>query len=110
MLVWGQPPQAVFCTADMLAFGAMEAIKDRSLRIPQDVAIVGYDNTRMSSLVEPKLTTVEIFLHKMGVYGARLLFDIMEGEEEQEPKTILLQTKMKIRKSCGHKERIGEMF
>lgn len=105
-------PEAIFCTSDMLAFGAMDAIKDQGLKIPDDIAVVGYDNVRMSNLVEPKLTTVEIPLHKMGVYGARLLFDLVEGDNEQnkEPKTILLQTKMKVRKSCGHTDRIGEMF
>lgn len=107
-----EPPQAIFTTSDYIAFGAMDAIKDKSLRIPEDVAVVGFDNIRMSNLVEPKLTTIEVPLHKMGVYGARLLFDIIEGEEEAEenPRTILLQTKLKVRKSCGHKERIGEMF
>lgn len=104
------PPEAIFCTSDMIAFGVMDVIKDKELRIPEDIAVVGYDNVRMSNLVEPKLTTVEVPLHKMGVYGARLLFDMIEGETQQEPRRILLQTKMKVRKSCGHKERIGEMF
>lgn len=107
-----EPPQAIFCSSDFIAFGAMDAMKDKKLKIPEDVAIVGFDNVRMSNLVEPKLTTVEVPLHKMGVYGARLLFDLIEGgeDEREEPRTILLQSKMKIRKSCGHKERIGEMF
>lgn len=105
-----QPPEAILTTSDMIAFGVMEAIKDQEKRIPEDIAVVGFDNVRMSNLVEPKLTTVDIPLHKMGIYGARLLFDMIESEEQEEPKTILLQTKMKIRKSCGHKDRIGEMF
>lgn len=106
------PPRAIFASSDYIAFGAMDAIKDKGLRIPDDMAVMGFDNVRMSNLVEPKLTTVEVPLHKMGVYGARLLFDIIENEEEPEtePKTILLQSKLKIRKSSGHKERIGEMF
>ena len=52
-------------------------------------------------------------LHKMGVMGARLLFDFIEGDNDafgSIKKQILLQPKLKIRKSCGHKERIGEMF
>ncbi len=106
-----EPPRAIFTSSDHIAFGAMEAIKDKGLTIPEDVAVVGFDNIRMSNLVEPKLTTVEVPFHKMGVYGARLLFDMIEGEEEQkEPRIILLQSKLKVRKSCGHKDRIGEMF
>lgn len=107
------PPKAIFTSSDAIAFGAMDAIKDKNLSIPEDVAVMGFNNVRMSNLVEPKLTTIEVPLHKMGIYGARLLFDIIENEEnleQEKPKTILLQTKLKIRKSCGHKERIGEMF
>ncbi|MCB6992968.1 LacI family transcriptional regulator [bacterium 210820-DFI.6.37] len=107
------PPTAIFTSSDSIAFGAMDAIKDKELRIPEDVAVMGFNNVRMSNLVEPKLTTLDVPLHKMGIYGARLLFDIIENEEDlkqEKPKTILLQTKLKIRKSCGHKERIGEMF
>ena len=87
-------------------------MKDHGLKVPEDIAIVGFDNIRMSNLIEPKLTTVEKPLHKMGVVGARLLFDIMDVkvEEEISNREILLQSKLKIRKSCGHKERIGEMF
>ena len=85
----------------------------------EDIAVAGFGNARMSNLVEPKLTTVELPFHKMGVYGARLLFDLIESEDKEddtenkakeEPRQIILQTKLRIRKSCGHKERIGEMF
>lgn len=108
-------PRAIFTTSDEIAYGAMDAIKDNNLKVPDDIAIAGFGNARMSNLVEPKLTTVELPFHKMGVYGARLLFDLMEAEEKDdndsaEPKQIVLQSKLKIRKSCGHKERIGEMF
>lgn len=106
------PPEAIFASSDYIAFGAMDALKDKDLSIPEDIAVMGFDNVRMSNLVEPKLSTVEVPLHKMGVYGARLLFDMIENQEdaEEKQKNILLQSKLKIRKSCGHKERIGEMF
>ncbi len=106
-------PQAIFATSDLIAIGVMDAMKDFGLRVPEDIAVIGFDNIQMSSIVEPKLTTVAKPLHKMGVVGSRLLFDIMEGEPEEREKLsgeILLQSKLKIRKSCGHKERIGEMF
>jgi len=106
------PPKAIFATSDLLAFGVMDAMKDSKVKIPDQVALVGFGNIRMSNLVEPKLTTIEKPLHKMGVVGARLLFDLIEGKEDatKEVKNIQLQSKLKIRKSCGHKERIGEMF
>ncbi|MBK5246805.1 MAG: LacI family DNA-binding transcriptional regulator [Peptostreptococcaceae bacterium] len=106
------PPNAIFATSDLLAFGVMDAMKDGNISVPEQVAVIGFGNIRMSNLVEPKLTTVEKPLHKMGVVGARLLFDLIEGKNKpiEEVKNIQLQSKLKIRKSCGHKERIGEMF
>ena len=106
------PPRAIFATSDDIAYGVMDAIKDMGMKVPDDVAVVGFGNARMSNLVEPKLTTVELPFHKMGIYGARLLFDLIEDEEKinEKPRQITLQTKQRIRKSCGHKERIGEMF
>lgn len=106
------PPEAIFASSDLLAFGVMDAMKDSKIKIPEQVALVGFGNIRMSNLVEPKLTTIEKPLHKMGVVGARLLFDLIESKNEipDEVKNIQLQSKLKIRKSCGHKERIGEMF
>jgi len=107
-----QRPRAIFTTSDLLAFGAIDAMKDHGIKVPDEVAFVGFDNIRMSNLIDPKLTTVEKPLHKMGVVGARLLFDIIDskGEENNYCREILLQSKLKIRKSCGHKERIGEIF
>ena len=63
----------------------------------------------MSNLIEPKLTTVELPFRKMGIYGARILFDMIDGDMKEE-RRILLRPRMRVRKSCGHKERIGEMF
>lgn len=104
-------PRAIFTSSDLLAFGAIDAMKDHGLRVPEDIAFVGFDNIRMSNLIDPKLTTVEKPLHKMGVVGARLLFDIIDSKEEEgNSREILLQSKLKIRKSCGHRERIGEIF
>ena len=111
-LMMNNPPQAIFATGDEIAYGAMDAIKDNGLKVPDDIAVAGFGNARMSNLVEPKLTTVEIPFHKMGIYGARLLFDLIEdiNTGDKAAKEITLRTKLRIRKSCGHKERIGEMF
>ena len=104
-------PDAIFCTSDEIAYGAMEALKDSGMSIPEDVAVAGFGNNRMSNLIEPKLTTVELPYRKMGIYGARILFDLIEGEtDSRDPRHILLQSRLRIRRSCGHQERIGEMF
>lgn len=108
-----KPPKAIFASSDIIAFGVMDALKENDIRIPEDVSVVGFDDIIMAHFVDPKLTTIEKPLHKMGVMGARLLFDIMDASEEERKeltREIILESKLKIRKSCGHKERIGEMF
>jgi len=102
-------PDAVFATSDEIAYGALDAFRDSGFRIPDDVAVTGFGNNRMSNLIEPKLTTVELPFRKMGIYGARILFDMIDGDTKEE-RRILLRPRMRVRKSCGHKERIGEMF
>ena len=102
-------PDAVFATSDEIAYGALDAFRDSGFRIPDDVAVTGFGNNRMSNLIEPKLTTVELPFRKMGIYGARILFDMIDGDMKEE-RRILLRPRMRVRKSCGHKERIGEMF
>lgn len=105
-------PRAIFTSSDLLAFGVIEAARDSDLSVPEDIAVMGFDNIRISSLMEPKLSTVAKPLHRMGLSGARLLFDVMESKDSEEiaMKEIVLQSKLKIRKSCGHKERISEIF
>jgi DNA-binding LacI/PurR family transcriptional regulator len=108
-LIAASKPDAIFATSDEMAFGAMDALKDAGFRVPEDIAVTGFGNNRMCNLMDPKLTTVELPFRKMGIYGARVLFDLIDGEEKEE-RHIVLRSKLRIRKSCGHKERIGEMF
>jgi LacI family transcriptional regulator len=104
-------PEAVFVSSDIMAIGAMEKLKQSGLKIPQDIAVVGFDNLKISGYLEPKLTTVSKPMYRMGLVAARLLFDIMEDEQDDsEPQEILIQSKLKVRKSCGHKDRVKEIF
>lgn len=107
-------PDVIITTRDEIAYGAMDAIKEAGLNIPDDIAITGFGNDRMSSLVEPKLTTMDLPYRKMGIYGARILFDHIDEKQENggrhDVRKIRLQAKSRIRRSCGHEGRIGEMF
>ncbi|SKC42593.1 LacI family DNA-binding transcriptional regulator [Maledivibacter halophilus] len=104
-------PEALFVANDLMAIGAMDAIKDTGLSIPKNIAVVGFDDIRMASLVEPKLTTISQPVYKMGLIGARLLIENIEDSKEDDFKQkIFLQPKLKVRKSCGHSHRIREIF
>lgn len=74
------PPTAVFVCNDLMAIGAMDAVQQRGLRIPEDVAIVGFDDIPAASWVRPRLTTVAQYPHDMGDALAKMLFERINGE------------------------------
>ncbi len=93
------PPTAIFASNDLLAFGAMEAIRQRGLRIPQDVSLVGFDDIPQASLVYPTLTTVRQPLDKMGRLAVKMLLEHI-GSTEYAPYTATLATELVVRESC----------
>ena len=70
---------AVVCFTDLSAIGALDAVRDAGLRVPQDVVVTGYDDDRFSSLVRPALTTVDQDLAGQGAQAARLLLEMIDG-------------------------------
>lgn len=78
-------PRAVFCANDLMAIGAMDAIRGAGLRVPRDVAVMGYDDIEAAALVTPDLTTVVNPAYQMGRAAGRLLLERM-GEEEPRPR------------------------
>jgi len=93
-------PTAIFVASDVVAFGAMDAIKKKGMKIPQDIALVGFDNVSLSEYVDPPLTTIDLPGFDIGKNAANLLINIIERNENKYEK-IILETHMVIRKSCG---------
>ncbi|MCR5481446.1 MAG: LacI family transcriptional regulator [Clostridia bacterium] len=102
-------PDAIFAATDTIAFGAIESIKQNGLTV-DDVGVVGFEGLEAGAVVEPKLTTVIKPSYRMGLTAGRVLFDMIEDELCEDANSIMLQAKMKIRKSCGNKERIREIW
>ncbi|MGB4778994.1 LacI family DNA-binding transcriptional regulator [Microbacterium sp.] len=76
-----EPPTAIFCANDRMAMGAYDAIKERGLRIPHDVAVIGFDNQELiAAYLRPGLTTVALPFERMGAIGVDLLAAITAGE------------------------------
>ncbi|MDP9184856.1 MAG: substrate-binding domain-containing protein [Actinomycetota bacterium] len=75
-------PRAVFCANDLMAIGAMDAIREAGLHIPDDVALVGYDDIEAASLVTPDLTTVVNPAYEIGRECGRLLLERMTGRRD----------------------------
>jgi len=96
-------PTAVFAANDMMALGAIYAIQDAALSVPEDIAVVGYDNRDFTSIFRPQITTVSMPVYEMGKASAELLLrQLKEGQKEEEEAKIKGQ--LLIRESCGADE------
>ena len=90
-------PLALFACNDLMAWGAIEAIKEKDIKIPDDIAIIGYDNIFISRLVVPALTTVDQSKYEAGVQAMNSLLEkIQQVQEEKEPVHHLIELKTQI--------------
>lgn len=96
-------PRAVFAACDYIAFGAIRAIKAANLRIPEDIAIVGFDDIPLAARFDPALTTVRQPLNFMGKTATEILCRWLTGREDvrPEPGEITVKTELVVRSSCG---------
>jgi DNA-binding LacI/PurR family transcriptional regulator len=93
-------PTALYAVSDLLAIGAMQAIKARGMRIPHDIAVVGYNDIEIASIVDPPLTTVSASARKLGKEAMNMLQRLIRGEDvTQSP--VVIETKLVVRSSCG---------
>jgi len=95
-----QEPQitAVFCYNDLLAMGALQGCKALGLRVPEDCAIIGFDNIRYTEMVTPPLTTVHVDKYEIGVQATGLLLDMLEEPQRVYP-PIYIDAELVIRES-----------
>lgn len=93
-------PDAVFAPGDTAAIGAIRAINEAGLRVPDDIAIVGFDDLDVATKVTPQLTTIRQPVEQKGAYATRLLIDLIEGQHDA-PQHVVLPTELIVRESCG---------
>lgn len=94
---------AIFAANDLMALGAIHVIQDEGLRVPEDIAIVGYDDRTIAATTRPTITTVSLPCYEMGVASARLLLRRLKGEAD-DAEEIKVKGKLIVRQSCGAKE------
>ena len=92
-------PTAVFAANDLLALGAIQAIKEQGLTIPSDVAVIGFDDIEFASLPEIQLTTVAQPKYDMGKLALLTLVDQIKGGDNTVSKKIMLEPELIIRKT-----------
>ncbi|WP_164737334.1 LacI family DNA-binding transcriptional regulator [Georgenia sp. SYP-B2076] len=94
-----ETPTAIFASNDRMALGALAALSDLGLRVPQDVALVGFDDVPMSTYVRPALTTVSVSARELGVRAMLLLLQRLNGQPG--PREVRVRTRLIVRESCG---------
>jgi len=94
------PPTAIFASNDVMAMGAMDAVRSRGLRVPEDVSILGFDDIPQAASVRPALTTVHQPLEKMGRVATQMLLDLLKNPEK-EISRIELPTELIVRGSTS---------
>lgn len=96
-------PTAIFVANDMMALGAIEALRGAGLRVPQEMALAGYDNREWSRVFHPKLTTVSLPAYQMGQKAAELLWLKLQGDVADLDE-VKICGQLYIRESCGAAE------
>ncbi len=94
-----EPPRAIFARNDITALGAISAIKSAGLRIPQDIAVVGYDDIPLARHTSPPLTTIRQPTHELGKLAAQLLLRRIESREPPRREEKILDCELVVRES-----------
>lgn len=100
LLVQEPPPTAIFIASDVVAMGALRTTRNTGIRVPEDVAIVGFDDITAARFITPALTTVQVPTFGLGWSAAELLVRVIE-HDTIEHTLVLLDTALLIRESCG---------
>ena len=97
----GNFPSAIFAANDPAAIGAMNAIAEAGLKIPEDIAIVGGGNIHYGDMLRVPLTTVAWSTAEMGQAAARLVIDLVEGKRGIKEQHVIVEPELVVRASCG---------
>jgi DNA-binding LacI/PurR family transcriptional regulator len=92
---------AVFCFNDIAAIGALRALKEAGLRVPEDVSVVGFDDIISAAYCTPSLTTVRQPLFEMGKRGAQILLERIGSRNKEFPAEIVMSPELVLRESTG---------
>jgi len=101
LLEGGMKIDGIFASNDLLAIGAIKALKQFGLRIPQDVAVVGFSNWNFCDMVDPPLSSVNQPGKEMGHKSMERLLKLIKDEEDTDTDTLVLDTELIVRKSSA---------
>ena len=93
-------PDAIFAASDAMAIGAIRAVREMGLRVPEDMAFVGFDDLPMATISNVQLTTIRQPVVQFGIRAVEALLNQIENDDKQ-PHRIIMETELIIRETCG---------
>jgi len=100
LLARSKRPTAVLVFNDLMAVGALRAAEEEGLLIPQDLSVIGFDDT-FATLTRPQLTSVALPMYEIGKVAAQIFFDRVLKDDQEKPRKIVLSEKLIVRKSTA---------
>ncbi len=103
LLQLAEPPDAVFSAGDSAILGALQLVKSRGIRVPEDIALAGFSNEALTAITEPMLTSVDQRCEEMGQAAFRLFTELVEAKgTDFSPRQVVLQPQLFVRASSLH--------
>jgi LacI family transcriptional regulator len=94
-------PDAVFAANDMMAVGCLAALREAGLRVPEDVALAGFDDIPIARYITPALTTIRVPIAALGSAALDTLTKVVDAPEGQDSHTVVMPVELVVRRSCG---------
>ena len=100
VLQWSKSDASVFAANDEMAAGIIDAAIEQGISVPEQLRVVGFDDTRIAQMTRPRLTTVHVPMSSMGAAAVELLCQRLD-DPQRAPRKITLQSELRVRNSCG---------
>ncbi len=97
-------PTAIFACNDSMAIGAMSALRDAGIQLPEEMAVAGFDDVPIAPYLTPSLTSVRVDIQNLGVRAIETAIHAVRHKNTHHKQQIILQTTLSMRESCGCKE------
>ncbi|MBU1298382.1 MAG: LacI family transcriptional regulator [Bacteroidetes bacterium] len=103
ILQFSPRPTAIFASNDSIAIGALSALQDYSISVPNEMALVGFDDIPIAKYLSPSLTTVQVDIYSLGSLAIEQLFHAIKEKNEHQKQSSILPYRLMLRESCGCK-------
>jgi len=101
ILAASRRPRAIFACNDSMAIGALSALRDSGIRVPEDIALAGFDDVPIASYLTPTLTSVQVNIQNLGIQAIETVTHAVKHKNTHSKKQVLLNTTLTLRESCG---------